>query len=179
MIYTFVKEIDSQKLLQEIVLSGLDAPERIDTAFNNVYIIYENELSIEDASLLSTIVENHIKVTSAENLKLYLENHVFPFKEKLIQTFAAENITMGITQLNKTGPVLGMFCKQYNVNSDGLPFSLKETFDTGSLYESLKVIQHLRNNPLEYDGLGPFVTDQRLLELKNKIETFLGVPNSI
>lgn len=121
--------------------------------------------------------------TLAEQMKNYLNEKVFPFIEDLIAVFAAENISMGITQAGKTSDVLGLFEKQYSfdkslMGSSGMsiPVSLKGSFDTGSLYVSIAIIQHIRNNPSEYLGLSPFINDERLLKMKNSIEAFLGIP---
>lgn len=178
MMYQFQKAINSDKLKTELAALSVPAPQRIDTVDLNVYIYFSSQLEPAQESNLNLVIQNHVQLTTSESLSVYLDSSVFPFVTKLIRDFAAENIAMGITQAQKTGPVLGMFAKQYDVNSDGKPFSLKDTFDTGSLYEALKVIQHLRNNPNDYSGLSPFVTDARLLSMKNKIETFLGVPNT-
>jgi hypothetical protein len=111
----------------------------------------------------------------AANVGAYLDITITPFIKDLMRNFAASNISLGITQAGKTGHLLGLFTKQYDVNSNGLPISLKDTFDTGSLYESIKIIQHLRDNPTEFDGLSPFVTDEKLHQMKNAIEIKLGV----
>lgn len=179
MFYTFSKSIDSDKLKREIATANLSAPQRIDTEDLSVYIFYAQALSEQDAATLTTVVNNHVKLTTSENLSIYLDSSVFPFVKNLITSFAAENIAMGITQAGKTGAVLGMFARQHNVNNDGIPFSLKDAFDTGSLYEALKVLQFIRNDSNLYTGMSPFVTDARLLQMKNKIETFLGVPLSL
>jgi len=175
MIYEYSKDISSQKLLREISEANLPAPLRIDTIEATAYIVYSEALSSENESTLEAVVTSHVKITTVESLSIYLDQDVFPFVTSLIRNFAAENIALGITQAGKTGPVLGMFAKQFDVNEDNKPFSLKDTFDTGSLYESLKVIQYLRDNSAQYEGLSPFITDERLLVMKNKIETFLGI----
>lgn len=173
--YNFTKVINSDKLLFEISLASLPAPSCINTIDTDIKIEYQNSLSSEQETQLNSIVNAHVALTTSESLSIYLDLRVYPFVQKLIKDFAAENISMGVTQAQKTGPILGMFAKKYDVNNDSRSFSLKDTFDTGSLYESLKVLQHIRNNSSEYDGLTPFVTDARLLNMKNKIESFLGI----
>lgn len=143
-----------------------------------VTVNFSSELTAQEESDLSSIVTAHTGMTSVQQLSNYLDNSVFPFVTNLIRTFAAENISMGITQAGKTGDVLGLFEKQYTVSGITKPVSLKSSFDTGSLYVSRSIIQHVRDNPTEFDGLSPFVTDARLLGMKNKIETFLGLPLS-
>lgn len=176
--YYFTKSINSDKLKIEIASASLPAPQAIGTVETAVTITYSSALTTEQETSLGNVVAAHVAQTTSEGLALYLDGTVFPFVKDLIRDFAAENISMGITQAGKTGPLLGMFAKQYDINSDGRPYSLKDTFDTGSLYESRRILQHLRDNPTEFNGLSPYVTDARLLAMKNKIETLLGLPLS-
>lgn len=146
------------------------------SAFGSDITIYAStDYTSQQETDLDTFVNNFVDYTDAENLYINLHNNVFPFITKLLHTFSAENIDMGITSDNKTGPVLGLFSKKYDIHSDGLPISLKDAFDAGALNESLTVITHLRDNSDEFTGLSPYVTDTRLLSLMNKVETFLEI----
>ena len=129
---------------------------------------------------LDAVMSSWIDYETVDQLEAYLDDEVFPFIKRLINVFASENIAMGITQSGKTAQVLGLFSKKYNVPETNLllPVSLKESFDTGSLYVAIDVLQKVRDTPSDFSGLSPFITDARLLEMKNKIETFLGVPLS-
>lgn len=178
MIYQYQKEILADKLLFEVSLAGLPAPLHISTVDADIFIQFAGELTSEQKTSLDNVVAAHQKETPLDALKNYMRGHVMPFIEELMCVFVAENIAMGITELGKTGPVLGMFRKPLDINDDGYSFSLKDTFDTGSLKESVKIIQHLRDNPSEYDGLEPFISDARLKVMQNKIEAFLGLPLS-
>jgi hypothetical protein len=173
--YTYEKEIDSQKLSRELAQASIPAPLRIDTVGSQVIIVFDDGLSNEQHDALSAIVNGHIKLTTAESLTIYLDSQVFPFITNLIRLFAAENIAMGITQAGKAGHVLALFSKPVAIPNEHFQCSLKNSFDTGSLYVSLDIIEFFRNNPNEFDGLSPFVTDARLLAMKNKIEQFLGL----
>jgi len=177
MIYQFTKDIGSDKLVFEISQAGLPAPLRLDTVGNDVSITYAEALTLEQETSLGAVVNAHVKLTTVESLTLYLDGGVFPFIKSLINTFAAENIAMGVTQLGKADDILGLFEKQVDIGSM-YPVSLKASFDTGSLYVSRDIIQHVRDNSALYSGLSPFVTDARLLSMKNKIEQFLGLPLS-
>lgn len=149
----------------------------ISATATSVNVMTSSELTSEEEDALDAIVAAHVaSPTTAQQMRSYLDGSIFPFVKDLIARFAAENIAMGITQAGKTGHVLGLFCKSYDVNSNSLPISLRDCFDSGSLYEAIKVIQHLRNNPTEFSGLSPFITDDRLHTMKNEIETKLGIP---
>lgn len=172
---TMTDDVDAAKLQSSIEASGiLGNVLAVNVIDDNLYIYFDQSLSSGDKTILDGIVTSHEHTTAAEQLKDYLDKSVFPFVNNLINTFAAENISMGITQAGKTGDVLGLFQKSYDIGYLH-PVSLKGSFDTGSLYISLEIIQHVRDNAAEYTGLGPYVTDARLLEMKNKIETFLGI----
>lgn len=124
---------------------------------------------------VSSFTESIITSTTADQVQDYLDRRVFPFIKSIMNRFAAENVSMGVTQANKTGDILSIFSKQYPIASLGGSYSIKDTFDTGSLYGSLTAIQYIRDNPSEYAGLSPFITDARLLKMKNDIERFLGI----
>lgn len=172
---TTTNEVNPSKLSSEIVDSSISTNlTRIDRLGSNIYIVFDSALSSGDKTTLDGLVAAHEHITSAESLKIYLQGTVFPFIDDLIARFAAENIALGITQAGKTGDVLGLFEKGYDIGALH-PVSLKGSFDTGSLYVSRDIIQHVRDNPTEFTGLSPFVTDARLLAMKNEIEVFLGI----
>lgn len=141
-------------------------------------IHFNTSLSAGEKTALDEVIAAHNGKSTAESLGVYLDTQVFPFVTSLVRTFAAENIAMGITQAGKTGHVLSLFSRYYPVPNASFPNNLKNSLDTGSLYISRAVLQHIRDNPSEFSGLDPFVTDARLLVMKNKIETFLGLPLS-
>lgn len=165
-------------LKTQIQAAGLSQVDRVVTDGDVLEIHFPTELSAQDLTTLNGVVAAHTGKTTAEQLAFYLNEIVFPFCAELINTFAAENISMGITQAGKTPHLLGLFTKKYPVPNETLGISLKACFDSGSLYAALLVIQHVRDNPSEFDGLSPFVTDARLKQMKNKIEAFLGLPLS-
>jgi hypothetical protein len=180
MIYEYTKAAYIDQLTIEIKGNANLAPtfQNVSALGTALKIQFSGTLSVEDEATLSSIVTAHTGITSTQSLTLYLDGVIFPFVKNLINTFAAENISMGITQAGKSGEVLGLFEMRYTVAGISRPVSLKASFDTGSLYVSRQIIQHVRDNPTEYDGLSPFVTDARLLAMKNKIEAQLGLPLS-
>lgn len=171
--------VDGYTLQEQIKGSAITTPlDHIETEGDVLKLIFQAVLSQADTAICDSVVHAHAGQTSAQQVANYLHGQVFPFIDDLIAIFTAENINLGITQSGKTGSVLGLFSKAYPCPDVLRPISLKNCFDTGSLYSARDVLQYLRNNPMEYSGLSPFVTDARLLSLKNKIETFLGLPLS-
>lgn len=144
---------------------------------NSVSITFLQDLDQTTIDACDIFINEFVNYTTVDQLETYLSTEVQPFIKNLINMFAVENISMGITQAGKTDYVLGLFCKKYEIPSGNtlLPISLKDAFDTGSLYSARSVIQYIRDNASEYSGLSPYVTDARLLKMKNDIETFLNI----
>lgn len=169
--------INYRKLHDELLASSMGSMfESLGTSEENpgeLCLFTEGELLGSELTVATDIVINFIDFTTAESLATYLDENVFPFIKDLINKFASENIAMGITQLNKTGPVLGLFAKQYDVHSDGFPFSLKDALDTGSLYEAFNILNYLVSNSTEYAGLEPFISTDRLNDMAAEILDFL------
>lgn len=168
---TATGEVDCEKLESEIDVGLL---ETLLVENGTIKIIFASELIPHDKTTLDSVVSLHQHITTAESLRRYLNEDVHLFVQKLVDTFAAENIAMGVTQYGKTADLLGLFEKKYDLGASH-PVSLKGSLDTGSLYVSCSVIQHIRDNPAEFSEISPFVTDARLLSMKNSIETFLGL----
>jgi hypothetical protein len=177
--YNYEKTVYVDKLELEIKANAsLKAKySYISAAPNNTNVVTTSSLTSEEEDALDAIVAAHTaSPTTAQSMRAYLDGSIFPFVADLISRFAADNIAMGITQAGKTGAVLGLFVKPFDVNANSLPLSLRDCFDSGSLYEAIKVIQHLRNNPSEFTGLSPYISDDRLHTMKNEIEAKLGIP---
>jgi len=168
--------INKEKFTSEV--SGLTNFSHWSALGSELTVYLTTDFTAQQESDLDSLVANWVDYTTTESLKIYLDESVFPFIKDLINTFAAENMALGITQAGKTADVLGLFVKGYDLHSNSRPLSLRDCFDTGSLYEACNVIEHIRGAPSEFSGMDPFITDARLLEMKNKIETFLGIPLS-
>lgn len=82
--------------------------------------------------------------------------------QELIVTFAAENISLGITQA-------GMTTQVRTVTAD-----VVSALSTGSLYDAITAARAIPQ--ASYDST--FVTAARLLTFINKIEDYLGIPRS-
>lgn len=146
---------------------------------SRIDINFSSDLNQTEIDAVAAYVSGFVNYTTAEQVESYLDNSAKPFVKTLINTFSAENISMGVTQAGKTIHILGLFEKPYIVPGAPIAVSLKGALDTSSLYAALAVLQHVRENPVEYDGLSPFITDARLLKMKNDIETFLGIALSV
>lgn len=98
------------------------------------------------------------------------------FGQNLMSKFRGDNILMGITQAGKSGALLSVMSERIDINQDGFPISLKESIETGTLYEAIKLveyhIQKAQNG--NYDGLAPFLNEERLLKFKTDILEYLG-----
>ncbi len=168
--------INSERLKQEIITAIGVTPSNMSwTAPDDLVIEFTPDISALQLIVLNLTVESHLATLPAEALAAYLNNSVYPFTQALIMKFAAENIANGITQSGKTGHTLSLFSRFYPVPSEEFPNSLKNCFDTGSLYLAINVLDYLIINPAYYTDLSPFITITRLTELKTSIQRFLGI----
>lgn len=83
------------------------------------------------------------------------------FGEKMIKEATVGNMLLGITQAGKTAAVSDCLSK------------MQTYLKNGSLYAAIDEINHLLED-LDAD-LAPFITEARLIEYKQKIQTFLGM----
>lgn len=152
----------------------------------NYNFIHEATLKAEIESALSVVLTsviqtlNGVEVEGPEGLdQVYMQSivdtHVHPaksqvlpvikaaraFGETLMEDFATENVLMGITQAGKTGAV-----------SDFLA-NIARNISTGSLYEVVKEIDRKILLGLPSD-LSPFITEARMILIKNKIMEYLS-----
>lgn len=106
-------------------------------------------------------------------------NKVVPIKtfvDDLLNTVISENIYMGISQAGKSGAVLNFANKKVDVASAPYPVSLWESLTNLTLTVTIDVINVHLANISEYGDLAPFITAPRLTTLKNKVQSFLGLP---
>lgn len=83
------------------------------------------------------------------------------FGSELLVSFAAENVSMGITQAGKTKAVADFL-------TDVTRYS-----QTGALYEILAEVERLEALGLP-EELAPFVTTERFASFKSKIQNYLN-----
>lgn len=98
------------------------------------------------------------------------------FVQDLANTMIAENILMGITQAGKSGAVLALANKRVSVASAPEPVSFKQSMMDLTLTVTIDILDYFIQNPVEYDGLQPFITETRLRSIKNTIQAYLGLP---
>lgn len=98
------------------------------------------------------------------------------FGKTLLSEFRGENIKMGITQAGMSGKVLSVLTERIDVDESGYSISLKDTVETGTLYEAMKVLDFLINkcNSGDYNDLIPFITAERMESFKQKILDYLS-----
>lgn len=128
-------------------------------------------LSSDDALILA---QKGFKVLTEEDYESYLISispylkiqgvitDAIEFGDRLLVEFAAENVILGINQAGKTSEVLGKLS------------SVNDAISTGSLYEAVSRIKAVPVG--DYDST--FITIGRLVLFVNKIEAYLGLPES-
>jgi len=121
----------------------------------------------------SAVINNFVEISLKDQLKEYMQGKVTPFIEDMLVQIQAENIEMGITQLNKTADVVGFFVAQVMLPGKTRSVSFKDSLDTKSLTVTLSILDYYIANPDLYSDLSPFVTVARLTEWKTKIVNFL------
>lgn len=172
---TLTKNVDKISLENQVNAANIITEEvkNIIIRESDFILVFDGALSDVEHTELNRLVAAHEHITSAQSVQNYLSGLVEPFIEDLIQSFLAENIVLGITQAGQTDGVLGLFEDRVDIGAIR-PVSLKGCFDTASLYSALKVLDFHRENIEAYSSLQPFVTGERLLDMKNKIKIFLG-----
>jgi len=165
--------------LQEIVDAN---PDKV-----NYIVQQEGNTDANSRYLVNTHNESSVKLQQINTMNFFdmpsstsgyevytppLENPLAPYEiivqnaieffQEIMVTYAAENITMGITVLNKTKDV-----------ADYLQGVMRYG-QSGSLYEVIHEIDTLKADGIPVE-LAPFVTDERLDAFKLKITNYIGV----
>lgn len=140
---------------------------------DNVELHFKQNLNQSQIDYVSSFMSGFSNVSIKDNLMAKLGDDVDPFVYTLLKEMRAENMEWGVTQLDKTADVLGVFCHPLPLPSRRYPLSLKQTLDTASLTVTLEALQYLINHPELYDGLAPFISVDRLNSWKTKIYSYL------
>lgn len=99
---------------------------------------------------------------SAQSQVQMIISNAINFGNKLIVEFATENVIMGITQDNMTKIVRQRMSEVINA------------LQTGSLYDAINEAKAIPDTFKD----GKYITNTRLLQFINKIETYLNLPRS-
>lgn len=102
-----------------------------------------------------------VAFTQQEQIQKIISDAI-SFGTQLISEFAAQNVIIGITQDNMTGVVRK---------------NMREVIDalsTGSLYDAIYEARLISSDKKDLK----YITDTRLLQFINKIETYLNIPLS-
>lgn len=157
--YTYVKQVNSARLILEVKAAGLPAIDHIDTSGATLLIYFATGLSSAQKSVLDTVVSNHLMTTTREMIDKIIADALI-FSVNVRNDFVAENVMLGITQRRLTGHVRKMMRE------------VKDAMDSGSLYDAITEIKSLNIN--DFDSV--IVTPARILLFRNKIEVYLKVP---
>ena len=134
-----------------------------------VQIAFSSNLIQSEVDAVSNKINTFVEVSITEQLKEYVETEISPFIRNLLFQIQAENISMGITQLGKTGEVLGFFEDRILLPNRVRAISLKASLDTNSLTETIALLTHYIDNPNLYSDLSPFITADRLTDMRTKV----------
>ncbi len=151
--------VESSMLHKEIEASSI-APNLIcvNTKADALKVYFESELTGSEPDDLTALINAHAGDTLAPYRALI--HNAMRFFDDLMVSFAAENITLGITQAGKTKAVADYL---QNILHYG---------QTGSLYEVINEIEALKIAGLPTE-LEPFVTTSRLNSFKASVEDYL------
>lgn len=153
---------DIRILHNDILASSIGAKlDRVDGSSTSVTAFFTSSLDASEESVLDSVKAAYVGDPNAA-YKLLIQNAIEFFSEELIK-FAAENVSLGITQAGKTKDV-----------ADYLDDILRYG-QSGSLYEVRNTIINLQTAGFPQD-LDPYVNDARMLVFLNEVETYLGLP---
>lgn len=139
--------VATEEKLEIILLSYNEADIiRIDAYWDSLTVESENELNQYE---LRESVQNII-------------SKAMDFGKQVMVEFSAENVLMGITQQNKTKQVITFLN------------DVKNAMDTGSLYIAIDEIDKIVNLGIP-EELSPFITEERLMIFKQKIQSYLEI----
>lgn len=152
--------LDERTLHNEILTSDIDLTgfEGIVSEENGDFEIIIGELSVDDQTILDALIANH-KV-NPDNPYVTIVDNAIDFFQEIMITYAAHNITSGITQAGKTKEVSDYM---KNVMHYG---------QSGSLYEVIHEIDRLLDAGIPA-SLDPYVSIAICNCLKTKINNYL------
>lgn len=153
---------DSYYLETEITDSTLPEPTyvKIINSSDLIELEFSPALSQGEETQLTNLIAAHAGDT-LQNIKVIVNNAIKFFQELMVE-YAAENVSMGITQAGKTKEVADYLA------------TVMRYGQSGSLYEVVNEVDVLIAEPPPA-SIDPFVTVSRLQVLKAKVESYLGI----
>ena len=151
-----------EEIKQELNISSYGDP-HTNIRNDKVCIPYKPQVNTENLKIISVNKAIIKGFTISDNNEKALENYVnenYEFAFNLQKQFVTENIALGITQLGLTRPV-----------SEYLADIVNDINNT-SFYEVITKIDEKINEGVPQE-LSPVITEERLLNFKNKILEYL------
>lgn len=177
--YSFAKLIlNTSKFGEEIALLPLSKSKYSYFTLKGdiIDIFYTSNLSQDEINEIGSFINNFVEISVQDQMEQYLSKDIEVFIKELLLEIRAQNILMGVTQMNKTTELQGFFEAPLILPSRTRAVSLKGILDTASLTVALEALQYLIQNPLLYSDLNPFITSVRLTEWYNRISIKLSLP---
>jgi hypothetical protein len=151
MIYTYTKSVNPSRLAAEVPQTNFSHIETNDTT---VHIHYTDAT---DESALSAVVTAHVAVTTEDVVSAAIARAVV-FGQGLILEYATSN-------------VIAAFSLEQIKDIMTRTAAVQQALNTGSLYVAMDALDNIETDET-------LITPTRVLEFKNKIETYLGLPLS-
>jgi hypothetical protein len=140
-------------------------------ASNSFFLVCsKNPISPENVTAIETWWQNAVEAdfqpTTQELISASI-SAASSFGNKLATDFVVENVQMGITQAGKSGAMIDYL------------HELVHCILSGSLHQAVSVIDgYIADSSPEKEYLQPFVSNERLIVYKHKIQDYLGVPHT-
>jgi len=178
-ILTFTKTVNNwQKLVRDL---------KANTVFGPVYnffslkgdqleIHFTQNLNQTQIDALAAFIASYSDVSVFDTLYNYLGKNIDPFVDELLREVRAKNMELGITQTGKTYEVLGFFQQYVTVPGRTRSVSLLGSLSTSSLTVTIELLMYFEANPSLYDDINPYITAERLAEMREKITSYLAAP---
>lgn len=119
-----------------------------------------SDLTTEEETTLAGLVTAHTATPSSTEFVRQVIYNSIEFGVSLVIEFATENVLLGITQAGMTTTVRNNMIE------------VLSAIQTGSLYDARSVLLNLPEESKD----STFITNARIIQFVNKIETYLGLP---
>lgn len=147
----------------------------------DIKVLFFDNFTEEDENIVNdywnNLTESSFDLTTEEYIKTIVIPQAKIFVSQLENDFVVENIALGISSSGKTGDVLGLLSKRVVLDEGQEGVSLLDSLYgvCPSLTVTVRVLDWHLNNIEQYSSLSPFITEERFINVKHRIQTFLGV----